>query len=111
MLGVLFNLALPLVFLDRLEAQVVIGAALVSMMLMTILTGVYGFTRLVGIGHIPWIPLLYFLWMWLDRIPANDLFGIWVRALMVYNASSLIIDFVDVIRYIAGEREETVQGL
>jgi hypothetical protein len=39
------------------------------------------------------------------------LFGIWVRALMMLNAVSLVIDAADVIRYVAGDRAETVKGL
>ena len=57
------------------------------------------------------IPLLYFLWTRLDQIPADEFFGIWIRVLMTLNAVSLIIDAVDVGRYIAGERAETVKGL
>ncbi len=44
-------------------------------------------------------------------IPDNDAFGIWIRVLIVLNSVSLVIDAVDVIRYIAGDREETVAGL
>lgn len=105
------NLVVPLFFLDRLEAQVVVGALVVSMALMTVLTALTGFTRLLGLGHIVWLPLLYFLWMRLDQIPAEDFFGLWVRALLGINAASLVIDAVDVIRYVAGDREETVKGL
>ncbi len=105
------NLIVPLFFIGRLEAQVVIGALLGSMILMTILTGLTGFTRLVGLGHIFWIPLLYLLWTPIDQIPADSTFGIWIRVLMTLNAVSLLIDAVDVTRYIAGDREETVPGL
>jgi hypothetical protein len=111
MLLVVFNLVMPLFFLNRVEAQVVVGALIASMMLMTVLTNLCGFTRLLGLGHIFWFPLLYFLWTRLAQIPADDIFGIWVRALIVLNAASLVIDVVDVIRYVAGEREETVKGL
>ncbi len=111
MLLVVVNLVVPLFFLDRLEAQVVVVALLASATLMTILTGVFGFTRLLGLGHIFWLPLLYFLWLRLDQIPADDFFGIWVRALMALNATSLVIDIIDVSRYIAGDREETVKGI
>ena len=111
MLLVVVNLVVPLFFLDRLEAQVVVVALLASATLMTILTGVFGFTRLLGLGHIFWLPLLYFLWLRLGQIPADDFFGIWVRALMALNAASLVIDIIDVSRYIAGEREETVKGI
>ncbi len=111
MLLVVVNLIVPLFFLDRLEAQVVVVALLASATLMTILTGVFGFTRLLGLGHIFWFPLLYFLWLRLGQIPADDFFGIWVRALMALNAASLVIDIIDVSRYIAGDREETVKDI
>ncbi len=105
------NMIIPLFFLDRLESQVVVGTIVASMILMTALTGLSGFGRLLGLGHVLWIPLLYFLWTRLDQIPADDFFGIWIRVLMVLNATSLVIDATDVIRYLAGDREETVKGL
>ena len=54
---------------------------------------------------------MIFLWPRLADVPADDLFGIWIRALMVLNAMSSVIDVSDVVRYIAGDREETVKGL
>ncbi len=108
---VIFNMIIPLFFLERLEAQVVLAAIMASMAVMTLITGTTGFTRLLGLGHIFWVPLLYFLWTHLDQIPPDNLFGIWVRALMVINATSLVIDAVDVFRYLAGERGEVVKGL
>ncbi len=108
---VIFNMIIPLFFLDRLEAQVVLAAIMASMALMTLITAATGFSRLLGLGHIFWIPLLFFLWTHLDQIPPDDGFGVWVRALMVINATSLVIDAVDVFRYLAGERMEIVKGL
>ena len=55
------NLLVPLFFLSRLEAQVVVGALLAGAILMTILTGRYGFTPLLSLCHVFWIPLLLFL--------------------------------------------------
>ncbi|MCH7501547.1 MAG: hypothetical protein IH886_16375 [Nitrospinae bacterium] len=110
-LMVIFNMIIPLFFLERLEAQVVLAAIMASMLLMTLITSTTGFTRLLGLGHIFWIPLLYFLGTHLDQIPPDDGFGMWVRALMVINATSLVIDAVDVLRYLAGERMEIVKGL
>ncbi len=105
------NLLIPLFFLARIEAQVVVVTLAASMTLMTALTGRYGFTRILGLGHLLWIPLLYFLWTRLDAVPANDAFGIWIRVLMALNAVSLIIDGIDVTRYLAGDRKESVKGL
>lgn len=105
------NLVLPLFFLERVEAQVVIAVMVASMMLLTALTSIAGFTRILGLGHILWIPMLYWLWTRLDQIPADDVFGVWIRMLMTLNAVSLVIDAIDVTRYLAGEREEVVKGL
>ncbi len=109
MLLVTVNFLIPLFFINRLEAQIVLLTFVAGTMLMIFLTSISGFTRLLGLGHILWIPLLYFLWSHLSENPANEFFGIWIRVLMTLNALSLIIDAVDVVRYIAGEREETVQ--
>ncbi len=111
LLLVTVNIAIPLFFVGRFEAQMVLGTMVVNVILMTLLTGLTGFSRLLGLGHYPWFLLLYFLWTRLDQIPADDFFGIWIRVLMVANALSLVIDTVDAARYVAGEREETVQGL
>ena len=111
MLLIFFNLLVPLFYIHRVEAQVVLGALLASATLMTVLTGLSGFTRLLGLGHIFWLPVLYFLWNRLGQIPADDLFGVWIRILIAVNAISLVIDGIDVFRYIAGDRAETVKGL
>ncbi len=105
------NLVVPLVYLDRLEAQVVLATFMPSFLLMVLVTGLTGFTRLMGAGHVLWIPLLYFLWTRLESLPPDDFFGLWVRVLMVLNAVSLLIDVVDVARYVRGAREEIVAGL
>jgi len=44
-------LFIPLVYLDHFEATVVFGTFLISFILMVIITGVTGFTRLVGAGY------------------------------------------------------------
>ncbi len=111
LLLVTVNVILPLFYIGRLEAQLVLGTMVVNMVLMTSLTGLTGFSRLLGLGHFPWFLLLYFLWTQLQQIPSGDFFGIWIRVLMVVNALSLVIDATDVIRYLAGDREETVKGL
>ncbi len=111
MLLITANMIIPLFFLGRLEAQVVLAALLASMMLMTALTAISGFTRLLGVGHVFWVPLLWFLWTRLDQTPSDSFFGVWLRILMTLNALSLVIDTADVIRYVRGDRGETVKGL
>ena len=105
------NLIVPLLYINRFEAQVVAGTFLASMALMSVLTAVGGFTRLLGLGHVFWFPLLYFLWTRLESIPADDFFGLWIRAVMLLDALSLAIDVAEVVRYLAGDRAETVRGI
>ena len=62
-------------------------------------------------GHVAWIPLVVFLGTRLSEVPASDSYGMWLRALLVANSLSLVIDLVEVIRYAAGDREETVGNL
>ena len=101
----------PLLFLGRLEAQVVLGTMMAGAMLMTWLTARFGFSRILGLGHVLWLPMLVFLLGRLGEIPSGDVFGIWIRAVIVLDGLSLIIDAADVVRYIRGDRAETVAGL
>ncbi len=82
-----------------------------SFALMVALTAYSGFSRLLGLGHILWFPLFYFLWTRLDLNPADSPLGLWMRSVMVLNAVSLVIDTVDVGRYLAGDHREIVSGL
>ncbi len=72
------NMVVPLFFMHHLEAQVVVGTFLASIALMTVLTSRFGVTRILGLGHILWIPMLAFLFTRLGDIPATDAFGIWI---------------------------------
>ena len=105
------NLVVPMFFLQRLEAWVALGTILASLALMTFLTGRFGFTRILGLGHILWVPMLAFFVARLGDIPDNDAFGIWIRTVIVLNGISLAIDAIDVTRYIAGDRDETIPSL
>ncbi len=106
------NFVAPLFFLGHVEARVVIAALLCSMALMAGLTARWGFSRVLGLGHIvAWVPLLWFLSARLSDVPAVDAFGFWIRAVIALNATSLVIDVVDVVRFAAGDRAETVPSL
>ena len=103
-----FNALAPMFFLPRVEALATLGALVVSISLMTLLTHWTGFSRLLGLGHFVWIPLLIFLWARLEAAPATDLFGLWIRGVIALDAISLVIDASDVIRWLTGERDETI---
>ena len=105
------NAVAPLFFLQRVEAQAVLAAMMIGAILMSLLTARFGFTRILGLGHMLWIPLVGWLAFRLGQIPADDAFGMWIRGVIAVNPLSLVIDGVDVFRYAAGDRKELVSGL
>jgi hypothetical protein len=102
------NLVAPLFFLDHVEAKITITAGLLGMVIMSALTARFGFSRIVGLGHIAWLPLIAFLGTRLADAPATDAFGIWLHVVVALDAASLVFDALDVIRFTRGERAEIV---
>ena len=105
---VIHNMIVPLFYIGHAEAQVVFATLMLSMGLMTFITARFGFVRLLGLGHILWIPMLFWLWTQLAQFPATDSYGLWLRSLITVNLISLVLDAADVARYLAGERSETI---
>ena len=97
------NFISPLIFITTLEGQVVLGTGIVSAMIQMGIFQAKGFVRLLGIGHSPWIPMLVWLWTRLDW--DFSIFAYWILALIVLNSLSLIIDAMDVTRYLMGEQD------
>ena len=98
------NALAPLYFIRTLEAKVVLAAMICSLIIMTTLFGAKGFVRLLGIGHIAWVPMIPWLIIRLDHTTFEGFFGYWLAAIIILNFLSLIIDGIDVLRYIKGER-------
>jgi hypothetical protein len=100
-----FNMVVPWLFIGTLEAKVVLAASLLAAMLQMTLFRVKGFVRLLGLGHIAWLPVVLWLAGRLDTVDLESAFGMWILSVMVLDGISLIIDFIDVGRYLLGERE------
>jgi hypothetical protein len=102
------NMMGPLFFIQTLEAKVVLVSTLAGAIFMMLLFSGYGFVRLLGLGHIFWVPLV--IWLGL-RIPGIDLgtpFGIWVVLVVGFNCLSLVMDVLDVSLYFMGDRKPLV---
>ena len=91
-------------FLPRTEAWVVLGTGLLAATIMTVLHAKLGYVRLIGIGHFVWIPMLIWLGFRLNRIPEGSLFRGWILTLIAMDTVSVLIDIVDFIRYLRGDR-------
>ena len=86
-----------LAFWREAVAQLILTNFLASAMLMMGLYARFGFTKILGLGHIPWIPLLAYV---VTQIPAAvDLFKLYLLVLSVSMAISLVLDTIDVWNY------------
>jgi hypothetical protein len=107
---VLVNLVLPFFFLGNPEAMVVLVGVIASMFIMMTLFARFGFVRLLGLGHIPWLFTVPWLWLQLGQTIESGPFYYWLLAVVVLDSISLVIDAVDVVRYWKGERTPTVSA-
>ncbi len=107
-LMMLVNMVAPIYFFEALEAKVVLAAALAGMLVQTAVFQAKGFVRLLGIGHIFWIPLVIWLWIRWDQAAPGETLAHWMIAVVVVNSLSLILDAYDVLRYLRGDRQPTV---
>ena len=87
------------------EGKVVLAALMLGGIIQTAIFETRGFVRLLGIGHLAWVPMVLWLWPRMEAAPAGSFFRYWLLAVILINSLSLIIDTVDVIRYLRGERE------
>lgn len=72
---------------------------------MSALFAMVGYVRLLGLSHVLWwTPLLIILWRQRPWPPAGA-FGLWLRLLFATNLISLIVDYLDVGRYLLGARD------
>ncbi len=109
-LGILMvaNAVAPIFFIELLEAQIVVATFAASFVLMVMITAKAGFVRLLGLGHILWIPLIVFLLFRLNHHPLTVAYSTWMWLVIGLNAISLIIDAIDVVRYLRSNRAEMV---
>ena len=91
-------------FITHIEAQVALAVAGVATLLMAAVYQRFGFTRVLGVFHAAWIPMLvWFATRW-DTIQQDPALATWVALVMATNAISLVIDTTDVTRFLKGER-------
>lgn len=93
-----------LYFIGHIEAQVVLVTTLASVVLQGIIYGRIGFTRVLGAGHLLWIPMFAWMATRIDSIAAHPQLETWLIVLAATNALSFLIDLTDVTRFAKGER-------
>lgn len=94
-----------IVFVRRhVAARWVLAAWVVNFALMSGLFAAFGFTRILGLSHVlVWTPLLVYLWRCTPAAGAGSVITTWLLLLFVSNAISVVIDYVDVARFLFGD--------
>ncbi len=83
-------------------AKIIFVIFMLSVMLMMGLYSRFGFEKILGMGHILWIPLLIYMLM---EIPtARDTFKSYLIILSISIAISLVFDIVDVWKYFTSRK-------
>ncbi len=107
--GILFSVNLAGVFfLPRVEAIVVLVGLMLGGLFQTAIFSSKGFVRLLGLGHIFWIPMVAWLLTRFDIAAPQGSFETWMTAVVVFDSLSLLIDIADVARYWLGDRKPQV---
>jgi len=83
-------------------AKVIFVTFMLSAMLIMGLYSKFGFEKILGLGHILWIPLLVYV---LIEIPsARDIFKSYLIILSISIVISLVLDIVDVWKYFTSRK-------
>lgn len=93
-----------LVFIQHIEAQVVLATTTVAVLVQAAIHARIGFVRLLGIAHVMWIPMFAWMATRLPEIARDPALETWLAVLFVTNVVSFIVDAVDAARFFRGER-------
>lgn len=91
-------------FIGHIEAQVVLATTLLAVVVQAIIYGRLGFTRVLGVTHLAWLPMFGWMATRAGDIAAHSDLQTWIIVLAITNAVSFAIDFADVTRFAKGDR-------
>ena len=97
--------AAAVVFIDRPEALVTLAIVGLAVFVQALIYQKLGFVRVLGIAHLMWIPMLLWFMTRLESAFASDpSFGWWLVSLISTNFISLLVDGMDVTRFLKGKK-------
>lgn len=96
----------PLFFLSESVAVVALVAVISGGIIGVVLCETHGFTKILGVMHGPWVALLALQLLVLREGVAAGGFRNWLLASTTVTLVSLIIDAVDVVSYLKGNRTD-----
>ena len=93
-----------LIFIAHIEAQVVLAVTAIAVGGQAVIYGRIGFTRILGATHILWLPMFAWMATRLDAIASQPGLALWLGLLFATNLVSLVVDTIDAVRFLRGER-------
>lgn len=88
----------------RAEPIAIVFAFFVAAAIMNWIYGEYGYVRLLGLAHlVAWLPVYGWIVTRRSEIGFENLFGKYIHTYLVVAGVSLVIDFIDVVRYMIGD--------
>ena len=98
----LVNGLLPMFFLPKFTAIIVLASSLTGLFVGLTLTHAMGYSKILGLMHFPWIPMVCFQVYYLCGLNfrLESLHGYWLFSSLVVSIVSLVIDAKDVYEYL-----------
>jgi len=99
----------PLAFLGRTGGKAMLAGFAASSLIMMFLHARLGFTRVLGLAHVAWVPAL---WVINQEIQAFSYgaFPIWGRIALVTGGATLLLDGRDLWLWLRGDRRPTTSA-
>jgi len=98
--------AAGLLFITHVEAQIALAAVGIAVLTQALIYQRTRFIRLLGLTHILWVPMLAWMVLRFDMLPAGEpAFHVWLVILIATNTICLAIDSWDAMRFVRGERQ------
>jgi len=93
------------VFAGRLEGQLVLATAIVTLVIAAQIHKRSPFSRLTGLCHLPWLALAPWLFFRLQSADGDAPFRVWGYYVVATMAISLAFDAFDVVRHVRGAKK------
>ena len=93
-----------LLFITDIEAQVVLAVTVIAVVAQTLIYQCIGFTRILGTTHILWVPMFAWMATRIDTIVDKPALANWLVLLFATNMISIVVDTIDAVRFLRGER-------
>ena len=100
----------PLFFVPETATVVTIVGLLTGAALGFVLTHLHGFSKVLGLMHAPWVPMVVTQVMLHPGFAVVDHYVIWLTTSIVISVVSLLIDVCDVIVFLRGRSSKIVSS-